>query len=122
MGLELLVSEDMGPWVCTTWVHSDALLFVLVVQEQRPLVPIVLGRSAVLGRWLVGLQGGQRHLADVADLVPGRGPGGVPPPVIHADVHADLGLAQGLQAALGLGLIPLQVRLLIPAEREPKRD
>lgn len=105
--------------VCTSLEPSDALLLVPVIQEQRPLVPTVISCGAV-PRQYVGLQGGQRHLADVADLVPGRGPGGVLPPVIHSDVHTDLGRGQGLHAALGLGLEPLQVRLLIAAKQEYK--
>lgn len=113
----LLVGEEMAG------LHqpelSDELLLVPVVQQQRPLVPVVLSGGAVPRR-LVGLQGGQRHLADVADLVPGGGPGGVPAPVVHADVHADLGRGEGFQAALGLGLVPLLVGLLIAAKEDPR--
>lgn len=112
-----LLAEETDPWLCTRLELSDALLLISVIQEQRPLVPTVISRSTV-SRQLVGLQGGQRHLADEADLVPGRGPRGVPSPVIHADVHAHLRRRQGLHAALGLRLIPLQVGLLIAAKRE----
>lgn len=114
-----LLGEEPDPWVRTCLELSDALLLISVIQEQRPLVPIVLSRGTV-SRQLVGLQGGQRHLADEADLVPGRGPRGVSSPVIHADVHAHLRRRQGLHAALGLGLIPLQVGLLVAARREAK--
>lgn len=79
----------------------------------------VVGRNAVPGQ-LVGLERGQRHLADVADLVPRRRPGWVAPPVVHAHVHADLGRAQGPHAALRLRLIPGQVWLLIAAKQEAR--
>lgn len=68
----------------------------------------------------VRLEGGQGHLADVADLVPGRGPWGVAPPVVYADVHTDLGLGQGLHAALRLRLIPRQLWLPVAAKQESK--
>lgn len=98
---------------------SDALLLVPVIQEQRPLVAPVIGRATVPGQ-LVGLEGGQGHLADVADLVPGRGPRGVTPAVVHADAHADLGRAQRLHAAVRLRLVPRQVRLPVAAGRGSK--
>lgn len=101
-------ADQLGdrPWICTSLELSDELLLVPVIQEQRPLVPTVISWGAV-PRQLVGLQRGQRHLADVADLVPGCSPRGVPVPVIHANVHADLGRGEGLHAALSLGLVPL---------------
>lgn len=105
------------PGGCPRLGLSDALLLVPVTQEQRPLVPTVV--SAV-PRQPVGPQGGQGHVAGEADLVPGRGPGRVPPPVVHAHAHADLRRGQGLQAALGLGLVPLQVRLLIAVKQKPQ--